>query len=154
MTGRPGGSFQFLDEAAQTMASFEPFAEMTGVAPESRKRSCACGFQFQLAVVDGKIFQRLFAADEEDILVPVGHGSEGAVGGGDRLDSVRVVARLKFAQVVSIDDVDLAFFSGGYQHVGMGAGLIGEQDRAAGAEIVIALVELSLIRGREVIEEL
>ena len=66
---------------------------------------------------------------------------------------VGIVAGLKLAQLVAVEHVKLALFARGDQQVRMRTGLIGQQDRTAGPEIVVVRVELLLIRGREVVGE-
>ena len=56
--------------------------------------------------------------------------------------------------MISIDQVYLAFFPGSHQQVRMRTWLIREQHWAAGPQIVVTLVELYLIRGREVVQKL
>ena len=66
---------------------------------------------------------------------------------------MRVIVGLILAHVIAIDEVDLSFFSGGDKQVRMRTGLISQEYRAAGSQIIITLIELSLIRGRKVINQ-
>src|SRR6266851_877685 len=87
----------------------------------------------QPAILQRVVPQEIFAEKIVDVAVPVSGSTKGIDTGGDGLDGVRVVSLVKFSQVVAVDFVKDPCFSSSEEQMRMWTGLIGEENRSAGA---------------------
>ncbi len=105
-----------------------------------------------MGVVECELAGDVAAIGEVDVVVPVGSSSIGVLGL-DGLQDTGVGAFVEFAEVVAIEQVELAFFAGDDEEMRMRAGLRSEQDGALAAEVPIVRVHDFLVEGSEVVAD-
>ena len=85
------------------------------------------------------------------MVVPVGDSAEDAGWCFDGLDGVAVVVGPEVAEVVAVDDIEEWGFAAEDGEMRMGAGQVGQEGDAAGAEIGVVTRELGGVEGGEVV---
>jgi hypothetical protein len=104
-------------------------------------------------VYNGKILEYIVRRENVDVLVPVCWCAVNAGADPQDLDGVAIVARVVFPHAVAIDDVEAGPFAAYQQQVRVRAGLIGEKQGTAGADIEVVGVQLFLVEGGEEIAD-
>ena len=94
----------------------------------------------------------IVCADKIDIVIPPGrhrpHSTDRAV---QTLHNLIIVIGIEVTHLVTIDQIDCAFFACLHQQMLMRSGLVGKQEHATGAEVGIGLIQIILIIRSEVI---
>src|SRR5271157_3240123 len=103
-------------------------------------------------MLQSEIFGDVSGENEVDVSVPVGGSSEVLVRSSmERLHDLTVAARLVLAHAVTVEHVDCAALAGNNQEMRVWARLVRKQEGAPRAQVLVILVQVLLVEGREVV---